>query len=1007
MAARSTKGFKSLAKTLDSKAVPVPYRRRLGMESLEARWMLFGDHEALTAGALSFLKDDVIEEINDENTDQDFLGQFNQGFHFDGNHFSAGAGFINGWLNDAIGVANPEAFDSEELAGFFGRILHSIQDFYSHTNWVDMGRSDLFETGTGLWNVLVPYSTVNGVVMVEGPLPSGVTATRDVFDVTITNGSVSTPGLISGEVTVGATLAPPGLSVPHGGIASIGISGPPLAKDDAVPTNPAFVLAGQQTQHEFKRLVSLIRETYGEEGVGKLVEEWAKPDPASQIALREVLDLPAAGGEFLDLVFVIDTTGSMGDDINAVKAEAITVVEAIQNERPFSRIGIVLYKDFGDSYVATTQLPFNYDKDEIVSAIQSITVGGGGDFPEAVYSGIIHATDELDDLGEWRLEGLVNKVIIAIGDAPAHDPEPTSQPTDSGYRLEDVIEHAARGGVEFDLVGSGLSALSAATLVSPIRIFPIVIGGDLSAVASFQAIANGTGGKLFTASTAEDVVDAILEIIEEGIDLNPDYGDAPDSYGTTLASDGPRHLSSDLFLGASVDYEADGTPSTDADGDDLSATDDEDGVVLPPTLVAGVGTVVTVTASGSGLLDAWIDFDQDGSFDAEDQVAASLPLVAGQNQFEFTTPLTATGGATYARFRISSAGGLSPGGEAVDGEVEDYQVLVHALASRTATLITDPFNPTQTMLLVVGTPHSDLLFIDTDWRNQVTVRSLFSSLGSFSPSAFSRIVVFGLDRGDSICVDSRITLPTEIHGNDGNDLVVGGGGDDDLFGEDGHDLLFGRHGNDLLVGGAGFDFLWGGRGDDELNGQGGDDGANTRASHAPGRLDVNRDGAVSGIDLVLVAEELNKTNAALQSLAGTVNTSADINNDGFVSGIDLVLVAKAINDLPTLTRASSQRIVSPPDYDDELSFDGDPAVADTGIGWLTGAQTNSGSTSGSSLGAQVAQDFDTNEDSATDSPSSWLADDEDVDTGLPRHAKDGEHDEIESVLAAVFAELGK
>src|SRR5690606_28858203 len=85
-------------------------------------------------------------------------------------------------------------------------------------------------------------------------------------------------------------------------------------------------LAVQQTEQEFRRLGALIQSEYGFEGICNLLEEWVKPDDASQERARELL-----GIEFppIDLVFVIDTTGSMFDDIDAVQASATEIINSL------------------------------------------------------------------------------------------------------------------------------------------------------------------------------------------------------------------------------------------------------------------------------------------------------------------------------------------------------------------------------------------------------------------------------------------------------------------------------------------------------------------------------------------------------------------------------------------------------------------------------------------------------------------------------------------------------
>ncbi len=169
--------------------------------------------------------------------------------------------------------------------------------------------------------------------------------------------------------------------------------------------------------------------------------------------------------------------------------------------------------------------------------------------------------------------------------------------------------------------------------------------------------------------------------------VNMDYGDAPDSYKTLYASDGARHLffSGGPILGYYWDAEPDGLPSTLADGDDLDYGPDEDGLVVIELFSPG-DTGVRLNINGGplgGNLDAWIDFDHDGVFDHPEEHlwnTFSQWLDPGTpNTLYFDAPATAVVGWTYARFRLSVAGGLLPYGLAPDGEVEDYRIEISPL----------------------------------------------------------------------------------------------------------------------------------------------------------------------------------------------------------------------------------------------------------------------------------------------------------------------------------------
>ena len=170
-----------------------------------------------------------------------------------------------------------------------------------------------------------------------------------------------------------------------------------------------------------------------------------------------------------------------------------------------------------------------------------------------------------------------------------------------------------------------------------------------------------------------------------------DFGDAPAPYPTLLADNGASHIAVGPQLGASRDSESDGVASADADGDDLDGADDEDGV-----LFGSIGADSTVAAleleltnATLGIVDAWIDFNADGDWDdAGEQILASVNVDQGVQILTYTVPSGITVGDTFARVRVSSAGGLAPTGAASDGEVEDYQLTIDANQADTQVLAT-------------------------------------------------------------------------------------------------------------------------------------------------------------------------------------------------------------------------------------------------------------------------------------------------------------------------------
>ncbi|MBC8355867.1 MAG: choice-of-anchor L domain-containing protein [Planctomycetes bacterium] len=203
---------------------------------------------------------------------------------------------------------------------------------------------------------------------------------------------------------------------------------------------------------------------------------------------------------------------------------------------------------------------------------------------------------------------------------------------------------------------------------------------------NIEGISNVTGLATFLRSDIVDIAGNPLKPNREdgttrftvAVGSGVDYGDAPAPYPTQLADDGARHeVVGDFFLGSGVDVDFDGQPTDLADGDNNDGSDDENGVVFNTVLTGGFGGTITVMASASGQLDAWIDFNQDGDWnDAGEQIFASQLLSAADTVLTVNVPGNALPGDTFARFRLSGSGNLRPNGPAADGEVEDYQVSI-------------------------------------------------------------------------------------------------------------------------------------------------------------------------------------------------------------------------------------------------------------------------------------------------------------------------------------------
>jgi large repetitive protein len=158
-----------------------------------------------------------------------------------------------------------------------------------------------------------------------------------------------------------------------------------------------------------------------------------------------------------------------------------------------------------------------------------------------------------------------------------------------------------------------------------------------------------------------------------------DFGDAPNSYGTLLANNGPRHgILPGFGLGftsdplAVVNAEPDGQPSA---GANLDTSDN--GVAFLSGLTPGAQSAAVLVGvrtgnNSAGFLQAWIDFNGDGDFnDPGEQIFKDLQLGTGDHTLFFSVPSNAVLGQTYARFRYGYERGIGPTGPAIAGEVED------------------------------------------------------------------------------------------------------------------------------------------------------------------------------------------------------------------------------------------------------------------------------------------------------------------------------------------------
>lgn len=119
----------------------------------------------------------------------------------------------------------------------------------------------------------------------------------------------------------------------------------------------------------------------------------------------------------VEVVFVLDTTGSMGGLIHAAKEKIWSIASTLAQaqQAPEISMGLVAYRDRGDAYV-THVVDLNRDLDSMYASLMDFAAGGGGDGPEAVNEALHAAVHRVS----WSQDPGTYKVVFLVGDAPPH-----------------------------------------------------------------------------------------------------------------------------------------------------------------------------------------------------------------------------------------------------------------------------------------------------------------------------------------------------------------------------------------------------------------------------------------------------------------------------------------------------------------------------------------------------------------------------------------------------------
>jgi len=253
-------------------------------------------------------------------------------------------------------------------------------------------------------------------------------------------------------------------------------------------------------------------------------------------------------------------------------------------------------------------------------------------------------------------------------------------PSNGTYSFSDV-PYVASGDIGMKLIltsdnpAVGTTKFAPASASFPKYLFPT--GSDKSNVSSIS--------QNVTLKNVIDINSSSVDIttVDFGIFI-ADFGDMPDTYGTTIANNGAESAvnANYLRIGATVDGENDGTPGSDATGDGA----DEDGISTIPSLVQNATdyslSVSVYNNTGSPkTLQGWIDFNRNGTFDTGEYATVTVPTSASQQLVTLVWSGLSGGvaGTSYFRLRLNddaTKSAIDFKGIKGSGEVEDYTLCI-------------------------------------------------------------------------------------------------------------------------------------------------------------------------------------------------------------------------------------------------------------------------------------------------------------------------------------------
>jgi len=148
----------------------------------------------------------------------------------------------------------------------------------------------------------------------------------------------------------------------------------------------------------------------------------------------------------IEVVFVLDTTGSMSGLIDAAKEKIWSIASTMASAQnaPDIKMGLVAFRDRGDEYI-TKNVALSSDLDSMYAQLMDFEADGGGDTPESVNQALDDAVNKMT----WSQDQQTYKVVFLVGDAPAH------MDYQDDMKYPEIMAQAKKNGIIINTIQAG------------------------------------------------------------------------------------------------------------------------------------------------------------------------------------------------------------------------------------------------------------------------------------------------------------------------------------------------------------------------------------------------------------------------------------------------------------------------------------------------------------------------------------------------------------------------